>query len=115
MKHFNQLSAQLKNSKLTAKYSEDNGGELACIWEDNSDDESLLVINRIKINQKALNDIVTHELEFVLNEFFNHVEGDNWKQLQIDRIKDVVEGKYNLLKDYKIDKRGLIVANDFGF
>lgn len=113
MKHFNQLTAQLKDSKLTVKYSEANDGELACIWEDNSDDESLLVINRIKIDAAKLNEHVPDDRERLVNQFF---EPEVMNNSIYERLMDILdEGNYQLMDAFVHRKRGQTVSTKFGF
>lgn len=112
MKHFNQLSDQLKNSKLTVKYSKTNGGELACIWEDNSDDESLLVINRIKIDAVKLNQHIPDDRETLVNQFF---EPDKMDVPVYERVLNILEDKYELIDAFVHRKRGQTISKKFGF
>jgi hypothetical protein len=106
------LITQLKNSTLTVKYSEANGNELACIWEDNSDAESLLVINRIKINGIKLNQHVPDDRENLVNLFFNP---KNSEKSMYDRLMDIVEEKYEILVPFVHSKRGQTAGKKFGF
>ena len=118
MKHFNQFSEQLKNSKLTVKYSEANGSELACIWEDNSDSESLLVINRIKVNG---DEIIQHThkdnniRETLMIDFLNPKNDDDSQTILKQNLNCIVNRTYKEFDKFVKERRGYIAGKNFGF
>ncbi|MEI6752820.1 MAG: hypothetical protein WCK78_06605 [Paludibacter sp.] len=118
MKHFNKLSDQLKNSKLTVKYSEANGSELACIWEDNSDDESLLVINRIKVHG---DEIIQHTdkdnniRETLMKDFLNPKNDDDSQTILKQNLNEIVNRTYEKFDKFVKERRGSIAGKKFGF
>ena len=118
MKHFNQLSDQLKNSKLTVKYSEANGSELACLWEDNSDDESLLVINRIKVHG---DEIIQHSdkdnniRETIMIDFLNPKNDDDSQTILKQNLNGILNRTYKELDKFVKERRGYRQGEKFGF
>jgi hypothetical protein len=115
MKYINMLTKQFKNCNLTVKYSDSNNNELACVWEDTSNDESLLVIYKIKVDGDALRAIGYKDTEYAINIFLNPSNEKVIGELQLERLKSISCGDFQSFKAFKTDKRGLIVSNDFGF
>jgi len=114
MKFLEKFSDQLKKSNLTVKYSDSNDDELACIWEYNCNDESVMIINRFKINIADIKKLTKQETEFILNDFLNPKEGDDMNALKMKRLMDIINKKYDLLVQHKENFRGKFLGKKFG-
>ena len=118
MKFHQKFSAQLNNSKLTVKYSEKNGTELACVWEEKSENESVLIINRIKIHADVLANHVDNNGEIrekIMKEFLNP-KGDDLEQTILKRnLIDILDESYSELDRFVLEKRGFKQGGKYGF
>jgi hypothetical protein len=126
MKFIEKLSEQLKKSKLTVKYSVTNGTELACVWEEKSDRESVLIINRVKINDVELakhidkiaeiGEKIRNEIrEKILKEFLNPKDDDSVQIILKRNLMDILDESYLELDKFVREKRGFRQSKKFGF
>ena len=116
--HFNQLADQLKNSKLTVKYSEANGNELACEWKEKNDNDSLLVIYKLKINGEELSNRIDKAGEIrekIMKDFLNPKVDDSVQTILKRNLMDILDESYLELDKFVREKRGFRQSKKFGF
>ena len=120
MKFIQQNKYFLKDLNLTIKFSDVNENQIQSIWEskEESQDNSIKIIINHRIDMKEVKKRFTNS-KYLEDDIKGYLNPKLEESKHIERLLELMEGKYSLLDDYWDSKtgtgRGAVISKRFGF